>query len=136
MKKVIYILSIVFVILTTNSCYDRDIIDSKDGVILPEVTDLKSTIANSNEVTLTWSIPSSGISDEVARPLSVYIQVYRGAVREYQISLTDEPVTWKYTLAEPTAKYRIVVKMQGKLKEKSYGKSDEIYSLGQTVGVN
>ena len=63
------------------------------------------------------------------RPLSVYVQVYKGAVLEHQISLEGEPTSWEYTLKEPESKYRIVVKVQGMLKEKPYGQSDEIYSL-------
>ena len=55
---------------------------------------------------------------------------------EHQISLEGEPTSWEYTLKEPESKYRIVVKVQGMLKEKPYGQSDEIYSLGQTVSIN
>ena len=65
-----------------------------------------------------------------------YVQVYKGAVLEHQISLEGEPTSWEYTLKEPESKYRIVVKVQGMLKEKPYGQSDEIYSLGQTVSIN
>lgn len=64
------------------------------------------------------------------------VQVYKGAVLEHQISLEGEPTSWEYTLKEPESKYRIVVKVQGMLKEKPYGQSDEIYSLGQTVSIN
>ena len=109
-------------------CQDRDIIDFKDGVSLPPVTDLKSSLTPDNDAVLEWKLPSA-IPEEIQRPLSVYVQVYKGAVLEHQISLEGEPTSWEYTLKEPESKYRIVVKVQGMLKEKPYGQSDEIYSL-------
>ena len=135
MKKIKYFHFLIFLVLITSSCYDRDIIDAKEGVSLPPVTNLKSTLSNTDQITLDWNIPST-IPAEFQRPMSVYIQVYRGTVREYQITLPNEPVTWTYTLRQPDQKYRVIVKMYGRLKEKEYGKSDEIYSLGQTVDVN
>jgi hypothetical protein len=109
--------------------------DQKKGILLPSVIELKSSIQDGKEVHLQWNNPSE-IPSEIQRPLSVYIQVYRGSTLEYQISLSDEPSNWNYILAEPDSKYCVVVKMQGWLKEKIYGMSDEIYSPGQTVAVN
>jgi hypothetical protein len=109
--------------------------DKKEGISLPSVENLRFTTQNGNEVRLQWNIPSN-IPSEMQRPLSVYVQVYRGNALEYQISLSDEPTTWSYILVEPDNKYRIIVKIQGWLKENVYGASDEIYSLGQTVDVN
>lgn len=136
MKKIIYILLMACLPLLVNSCYDRDVIDGKDGVTLPTIENLKSTLSGTDQVELTWSIPSSGISDEIKRPLSVFIQVYKDNTRESYVYLESEPTTWNLTLNEPDSKYKVVVKLYGKLKEKSYGKSDEIYSLGETVEVN
>ncbi|MDR3058439.1 MAG: DUF4945 domain-containing protein [Prevotella sp.] len=136
MKKIIYILLTICLPFLANSCYDRDVIDGKDGVILPTVEGLKSTLSGSDQAVLSWSIPSSGISDEIKRPISVFIQVYKGTTRESYVYLEDEPTTWNLTLKEPDSKYKVVVKLYGNLKEKSYGKSDEIYSFGQTVEVN
>lgn len=135
MKKILYFIAVTFCILVVAGCQDRDILDFKGGVSLPPVIDLKSSLATDNEVTLEWKLPAD-IPEEVARPLSVYVQVYRGSVLEYQLSIGEEPTSWKYVLQEPESEYRIVVKVQGWLQEKAYGKSDEIYSLGQTVHVN
>ncbi|MDR1368837.1 MAG: DUF4945 domain-containing protein [Dysgonamonadaceae bacterium] len=135
MKKVNNMLYIISLILTVSSCIDRDIMDQKKGILLPSVIELKSSIQDGKEVHLQWNNPSE-IPSEIQRPLSVYIQVYRGSTLEYQISLSDEPSNWNYILAEPDSKYCVVVKMQGWLKEKIYGMSDEIYSPGQTVAVN
>ncbi|MDR2409947.1 MAG: DUF4945 domain-containing protein [Bacteroidales bacterium] len=135
MKKVTKLSYILFLVFSINSCISRDIIDKKEGIFLPSVENLRSIIQNDKDVHLQWDIPLN-IPSEIQRPLSVYVQVYRGTTLEYQISLSDEPTTWNYVLAEPDNEYRIIVKMQGWLKEKVYGKSDEIYSLGQTVNVN
>ncbi len=136
MKKIVYILSIVCMGLITSSCYDRDIIDHKEGVSLPAVTNLQSNLVNEKELTVSWQVPTSEIPDEMIRPLSVYIQIYKGNAREYQITLPNEPTTWTYTLKDPTSKYRVIVKLYGKLDEALYGMTSEIYSLGQTVEVN
>lgn len=121
--------------LAMTGCIDRDVLDRKDGTSLPAVQELKSSLTNGRDASLQWTVPSN-IPAEIRRPLSVYIQVYRGSTLEYQISLQDEPSAWNYTLAEPESKYRVVVKMQGWLKEKTTGISDEIYSPGQTVELN
>ncbi|MCD8043241.1 MAG: DUF4945 domain-containing protein [Tannerellaceae bacterium] len=135
MNKKIYLLLLLVLVFVTNSCYDRDVLDSKGGVQLPPVSNLASTLSGSGEVTVTWTNPTE-IPSEFERPLSVYMQVYRGTVLEYQIALEDEPTRWEYTLEEPTeSNYRIVVKMYGFLKNPEYGKSGEIYSPGQTVTV-
>lgn len=135
MKKIIFYLSLIFTLLIAYSCTDRDILDYKEGTSLPEVTDLSSTLSDLKNIKLNWNIPSE-IPSEMERPISVYIQVYKGNVREYQIFLANEPIEWEYTLKDLNAKYRITVKLYGNLNEKSYGKSNEIYSLGKTVEVN
>ncbi|MDR1920041.1 MAG: DUF4945 domain-containing protein [Tannerellaceae bacterium] len=134
MKKRICFLQIILLASLLTSCIDREIIDAKDGISLPAVSELRSSL-NGDEVNIQWSNPSQ-IPDLIRRPHSVYIQVYKGSTLEYQIALGDEPTSWTYTLAEPELKYRVIVKTLGWLKEKPYGESDEIYSLGQTIAVN
>lgn len=134
MKSFKRILFILLLVLPISSCIDREIPETKDGVVLPPVTDLKSTILNDN-ITVSWTNPTV-IPDAIQRPISIYVQVYRGGTLEYQRALADEPNSWQYILAEPGDKYRVVVKTYGYLKEKEYGKSDELYSLGQTIDVN
>lgn len=97
MKKILYFFSVMLCILAVTGCQDRDIIDFKDGVSLPPVTDLKSSLTPDNDAVLEWKLPSA-IPEEIQRPLSVYVQVYKGAVLEHQISLEGEPTSWEYTL--------------------------------------
>lgn len=135
MKNLKYILSVLVLTISLSGCIDRGILDTKEGGVLPPVIDLKSSIENGKDITLQWTLPDN-IPTEMKRPLFVYIQVYKETTLEYQISLEDEPTEWSYTLSEPQNKYRVVVKMQGSLKDPIYGESNEIYSLGQTVKVN
>ena len=44
MKRILYFFSVMLCILAVTGCQDRDIIDFKDGVSLPPVTDLKSSL--------------------------------------------------------------------------------------------
>jgi hypothetical protein len=125
------------------SCYDRDVLDAKDGVSLPPVNNLQSSRAGS-ALTLTWEIPA-GIPAEIARPLDVNVQVLRyrpgvlSATRLDSRMLPGEPLTAVWNVPEDTDnvgyEYHIVVKLAGNLKESVNGYSSQIYSLGQTVVV-
>ena len=67
MKKILYFLSILLaLIIVSTSCYDRDVLDSKDGISLPTVTDLKFNRTTDSTITVTWSNPSN-IPDEFNR---------------------------------------------------------------------
>ncbi|MDR2042363.1 MAG: DUF4945 domain-containing protein [Tannerella sp.] len=141
MKKRVYIFMLLtWVCLCIPSCYDRNILDSKEGVSLPPVTGLEYT-RSGDQVTLTWGIPSD-IPPEISRPLSVNVQVlrYRPGVlsitRVDTHTLSGEPLTASLTVPnEDNAgyEYHIVVKLTGHLKESVYGYSSQIFSLGQTI---
>lgn len=136
MKKIIFFLSLALFVFINTSCYDRDIIDGKDGISLPPVTNLQAGILANNKVTLTWDLPSN-IPNGIKRPMSVYIQVYKGTVIESLTTVNNEPTSYEVDIRDPDeAKYRVVVKILGSLEEVEYGKSGTIYSLGQTVAVN
>ena len=55
MKRILYFFSVMLCILAVTGCQDRDIIDFKDGVSLPPVTDLKSSLTPDNGVETTFS---------------------------------------------------------------------------------
>ena len=142
MKKTVY--SIVMTIglcLCAVSCYDRSILDEKDGVSLPPVTSLQSS-RSGNEVTLTWEIPVN-IPAEIERPLNVNVQVLRyrpgvlSATRVDTRTLAGEATTAAYTVPDDVDnvgyEYNIVVKLTGNLRESIYGRSGSIFSPGQTL---
>ena len=52
MKRILYFFSVMLCILAVTGCQDRDIIDFKDGVSLPPVTDLKSSLTPDNDAVL------------------------------------------------------------------------------------
>jgi hypothetical protein len=147
MKKIIYFLSIILTLMIINtSCYDRDVINSKDGISLPEISDLKFNRATDSTFTLTWTNPSN-IPDEFNRPVSAYIQIYKrqdgelNYVRIISAEVAGEVNT--YT-TPPSIKrdeqyrrgddVRATVKLKGNFKEPEYGKSNDVYSpKGLTV---
>ena len=56
MKRILYFFSVMLCILAVTGCQDRDIIDFKDGVSLPPVTDLKSSLTPDNDAVLEWKL--------------------------------------------------------------------------------
>jgi hypothetical protein len=141
MKKIVNLLVIMASVWIYTSCYDRDIIDVKDGVSLPPVSNLNHSLSD-NKVIVTWLMPSE-IPSEMNRPLGVNIQVLRcqqGSLTNVRVlneTIPDEPT--EATLAIPSNpddgiyEYHIVVKLTGTLKDATYGYSNTIYSLGQTI---
>ncbi|MDR2139014.1 MAG: DUF4945 domain-containing protein [Tannerella sp.] len=144
MKKTVYLIVMTIgLCLSAVSCYDRSVLDEKEGVSLPAVTGLQSA-RSGNVVTLTWSIPSD-IPAEISRPVSVQVQVLRyrpgvlSVTRVDTRTLPDEATTATYTIPEDVDnvgyEYHIVVKLTGNLRESVYGYSSQIFSPGQTVVV-
>ncbi|MDR1336498.1 MAG: DUF4945 domain-containing protein [Tannerella sp.] len=142
MKKTVYlILTVIGLCLSAVSCYDRSVLDEKEGVSLSAVTNLQST-RSGNTVTLTWSIPTD-IPAEIDRPLSVNVQVLRSrpgvlsVTRVDTRTLPDEATTTTYLIPDDVDNvgygYHIVVKLTGNLKESVYGHSSQIFSPGQTA---
>jgi hypothetical protein len=140
MKKIIFLIAISLFVLMHTACIDREIIESKGNVALPAVADLSYTMSG-NIATLKWSVPDN-IPQEMERPLEVYVQVLRyqpgilNPVRVHNETLPDEATSATYTVPENTDtdyEYHAVVKLTGSVKKPEYGKTDRIYSLGQTV---
>jgi len=135
MKKIIFLLAITCVAAMLSGCYDRDIVDRKEGVSLPAVNSLRYSRVGSDGFNISWTIPGD-IPVTVSRPLSIHIQVYRDTnIPEHQIVLSGEQVDWSYTMQEPDADYKVTVKLYGTIAALEYGKSTELYSLGQTVNI-
>lgn len=120
--------------VVNTGCYDRDIIDGKDGISLPMVTDLSATRSGTS-ATVTWNIPSN-IPDEFNRPLTINIQVYDDKTRTQILEENSEVTSYTVTGLDANKSYRIIVKLRGNFKEPEYGKSNDVYSLGQTVTIN
>jgi hypothetical protein len=141
MKKIIFLFLIITLACINTSCYDRDILDSKEGVIMPTVSNLQFTTSG-NQVTLSWTLPSN-IPAAFMRPVSVNVQILRyrpgvlSATRLENRVLPDEALTLDYVLpSDPDNigyEYHAIVKLVGTLNESVYGYSSQIYSLGQTV---
>lgn len=138
MKKIVYLLTILTMVLMYTSCYDRDILDLKEGVSLPPVTNLTYSLSGQT-ASLTWGIPGD-IPSEISKPLSVNIQVLQykpgilSPIRVYTVTLENEPTTATFTVSTTDEnEYHVIVKLVGNVKEAVYGESTLIYSLGQTI---
>lgn len=134
MKKSVYLFTILLLLIVINSgCYDRDIIESKDGISLPMVSNLQA-VRSGVSATLTWTLPSN-IPDEFNRPLTINIQVFENNTRLQLLEEANEVSTYTVTGLETGKTYRIIVKLRGNFKEPVYGETNDVYSLGQVVTV-
>ena len=135
MKKLLYFLSITLLLMVfSTGCYDRDIIDSKDGILLPKVTDLKA-VKSGTSATITWNIPSN-IPNEFNRPLSINIQIIDGKTTKLNETHSGETTSFTVNDLDVNKSYRIIVKLRGNFKEPEYGKSNDVYSLGEIVYID
>jgi len=136
MEKYVFGIVILFALLG-QACTDRDIIDAKEGVSLPPVSDLSIGDAGNGKVRLTWGIPTA-IPQAVNQPLNVLVEVreliesWRSQV-VFSSNLADAPTSFDYDLPDPSKTYQFTVKLNGRLKEVDPNYSSTIYSLGQSV---
>ena len=71
MKKIVTIFTMLLVVLSLSSCYDRDVLDDKGlNYFMPTPENVQYIQDNATTVTLTWSIPSV-IPEDFRRPISV-----------------------------------------------------------------
>jgi hypothetical protein len=130
MKNYFYLI-ICSILLLLSGCYDRDIIDSKEGDPLDPVTNLVYTI-NGNNVNLSWTLPSQYPSD-IILPVSVMIKVYKNNLLFTTATVPDAPTTYTYNPYDSASSYRIIVKVQGSVDTDDPNKSKLRYSPGETV---
>ena len=68
MKKIVNIFTMLLVVLSLSSCYDRDVLDDKGlNYFMPTPENVQYIQDNATTVTLTWSIPSV-IPEDFIRP--------------------------------------------------------------------
>ncbi|MGI6243829.1 MAG: DUF4945 domain-containing protein [Prevotella sp.] len=130
-----YLKYFCMVLLTTlvASCYDRDVIDSKEfNHSMPAVENLQCT-DQGNKVTLTWDIPDV-IPDDIVRPISVDIQVVENNIYRQKITLDEDKNTTDIDI-DADKEYHFIVKLVGVIKTENRlkGESDRVYSPGVIV---
>ena len=139
MKKIIFLSMMAIMVLINTGCTDNDILDHKDGVSMPAVTNLSSSISG-GVATVTWSLPSN-IPSVFARPLSINVQIYQyrpqtyNPIRVHMATLANEATSTTFTIPTDGYDYHIIVKLVGTVIDPPYGTSGTVYSLGQTVVV-
>ena len=127
----------VLLLLFFGACTDRDIIESKDGVSLPPVSNLALAKIGDSNVRVSWTIPPD-IPQSINQPLNVYVEVKQiiGVTTtrtEYSATLPNAPSQFDYELPDTEKTYHITVKLQGGVKDPNPNYSATIYSLGKTV---
>lgn len=135
MKTRIQFILMVFTVTIFTSCYDRDIIDTKEfGHELPEIENL-NYVKLEGAVRITWQIPAN-ISPAFRRPLEVSIQKVENNIYREVIIVSGES-TSRDIAVDPAKAYRFVVKLAGYLTEEAReaGKSDRVYSEGLVLEV-
>lgn len=139
MKNIIY--TCFLVLVTLSSCKQNELIDSKEGISLPQVENLSlQQTLDPKKVKVTWVNPSS-VSSDIQQPLSVFIEVSEimsvtKAITVYSVTLPNAPSEFVYEIPNVTKKYNLTVKVMGMRKTADPNYSNRIYSLGQTVSIN
>lgn len=130
MKKSLYLIMWSLLIIMSG-CYDRDIIDEKEGDPIEPVTNLSYTI-NGTDVILSWVLPSNYPAD-IIQPVSVALYVYRNNTLVNTITLEDAPTNYTYNAYDAANAYRIIAKVKGAVDTEDPNKSKIRLSPGVTV---
>ena len=147
MKKTIYI-SLISILFLSISCYDRTVLDFKEGVSLSPVSGLKVSVdpVNSGKVILTWTNPTT-ISDKIKQPCGIYIEIFGRKTTDYGLSdprlisydsydrvlMLPTPGTYSYTLNASYQIFTFIVKTHNEIVSNETNYETNIYSLGQSV---
>jgi hypothetical protein len=118
-------------LLLLYGCYDREILDSKEGDPIEPVANLSYTIVGNN-VNLSWTLPS-GYPSDIILPVSVMIKIYKDNTLVSTVVVPNNPIIYTYTSYSSSSKYRIIVKVQANVETDDVNASNLRYSLGQTV---
>ena len=133
MKKT-FCLVIGSIFLLLSGCYDREIIDKKDGDPLDPVTNLVYSLDGDN-VDLSWTLPSQYPPD-ILLPVSVFISVYRNGMLINSQTVTGAPTTYTYNAYDPDYYYWIIVKVRADVDTDEKNKSNLRFSPGVTVYID
>ncbi len=130
MKK--YYLLILFIIAASlTGCYDREILDSKEGESIDPVSNLSFTTTEP-EVVFTWNLPS-GYPADIIQPVSVVVTIYRDDVKISTITLADAPTTYTYTAYSSANTYRFIFKVRAEVDTDDPNMSSLRYSSGKVA---
>ncbi len=131
MRNKFYIVLCGVFLFLLSGCYDRDLIESKDGEPLNPITGLTYAI-NGTNVNLSWTLPSSYPSD-IIQPVSVVLYVYRNGTLVSTITVPDAATSYTYNSYSASNTYRIIVKVQGSVDTDDSNQSNLRLSPGVTV---
>ncbi len=114
----------------TTGCYDRDILDFKEGESIDPVSNLTHTV-NGTAIVFSWELPTS-YPEDIIQPVSVYLTVYKNNTQVSTITITNTS-TYTYTGYTPTSAYRFIFKVKAAVDTSDPNKSNVRYSGGVVV---
>lgn len=134
--KNLFIWTLLLCSLSMGACIDRDTVDRKEGISLPEVENLQLAALENERVRLNWVIPE--LPDGIELPVQVFIEVREvvGPLRVISVftgTLANAPTEFIYELPESDRSYQLTVKLQTNVSVRDPMKSSTLYSLGKTV---
>ncbi len=133
MKKILY-LSACSLLLLLYGCYDREILDAKEGESIDPVTNLSYTI-NGDEVTLTWNLPAH-YPDDIIQPVSVFIDIFKDDINIASLTKGDAPTICTIGSYSPSSSFRYIVKVFAYVNTTDPNMSGSRYSLGEVVTID
>lgn len=130
----------IFILMVTvllfNSCYDRDVVDSKDTGYpsLPKIeNNIQYSIMGDN-IAMSWNVPE-GISEQFKRPLDTKIQVVENNIYKGIITQTGEgSQSSTFKVDSDVKDSYVILKLFGYLKDeyRQTGRTDQVFSLEGT----
>lgn len=123
-------LNVLLLLITTllTGCYEREILDYKEGESIAPVSSLNYTV-NESDVIFSWGLPSSYPND-IIQPVSVVITVYIDDVKVSTVTIDDAPTAYTYSLYSSENTYRFIFKLMSEVETDDPNISPVRYSLG------
>lgn len=129
MKYLVFILFVIATFIT--GCYDRDILDYKEGESINPVTNLTYTV-NGSDVVFNWNLPAT-FPEDIIQPVSVYLTVFKNNVQISTKTIADAPTTYTYTGYNSGSTYRFIFKVKAEINTNDPNRSSLSYSSGAVI---
>lgn len=126
-----YICLLIILAASVTGCYDRDILESKEGESLDPITNLTYN-ANAPDVIFNWDLPAS-YPDDILHPVSVFLTVFQDDLKIFTTVISDGPTTYTYSEYDTGVVYRFIFKVQADVNSSDPNLSNLRYSEGSFV---
>ncbi|MCK5135197.1 MAG: DUF4945 domain-containing protein [Bacteroidales bacterium] len=131
--KYSYICLLFILAISVTSCYDRDILESKEGESIDPISNLTYG-ANEPEIVFNWDLPTN-FPDDILHPVSVFLTVFQDDIKISTVTIPDGPNTYTYTEYDPGSGFRFIFKVQADVDTDDPNLSSLRYSAGSVVEI-